>query len=154
MPKSNAGVVSKLNDLIELDHDAIEAYQAAIKRLESTEYRDQLEKFCGDHRRHTQNLPPLVTRLGGTPAKGPDMQRFLTKGAVVISGIAGGDHAVLLAMRANEEITTKRYELALKADGMDEDVRKTVRANYEDEIRHRDWLVQTLHEMKEESSTS
>ena len=43
MEKTN--IVEKLNDLIEMDYDAISAYQAAIERLENPQYRDQLNTF-------------------------------------------------------------------------------------------------------------
>lgn len=137
-------VTRKLNDLIELDYDAIEAYQAAIDRLKSQEFKDRLTAFCADHERHTTNLGLLVAAHGGTPAKGPDLMRILTKGKVVIADLIGDDYAILLAMRANEEVTNKRYEIALEVDGMDPETRKQVEENLADERRHRDWIEAQL----------
>lgn len=141
-------VIRKLNDLIELDYDAIEAYQEAIERLESQEFKDQLATFCSDHERHTTNLGLLVSARGGTPAKGPDLMRVLTKGKVVIADLVGQDHAILLAMRANEAVTNKRYELALAVDGMDAETRRQVEENLADERRHRDWIDAQLEKRK------
>lgn len=144
MSTPNEKVIKKLNDLIELDFDAIEAYEAAIERLESPEYRSKLNEYCEDHRRHTRDLTAQVTRLGGSPETGPGAMRLLTKGKVVIADIVAGDHAILTAMRANEEVTNKRYEMALEADGMDPETRAVVAANLEDERRHRAWISAQL----------
>ncbi|HEY0916023.1 MAG TPA: DUF2383 domain-containing protein [Solimonas sp.] len=141
-------IIRKLNDLIELDYDAIEAYEEAIQRLQSTDYKSQLAAFCADHERHTLNLGLIVTALGGTPATGPDLMRVLTKGKVVLADLVGHDHTILLAMRANEAVTNKRYELALEVDGMDEGTRAQVRENLGDERRHRDWIDAQLEKHK------
>jgi uncharacterized protein (TIGR02284 family) len=153
MSTSSEPVVSKLNDLIELDYDAIEAYQAAIERLENASFRKKLGEFCKDHEHHTKNLATLVKKHGGTSAEGPDLKRILTKGKVVIGGLVG-DHAILLAMRANEEVTNKRYEMALAADQMDAETRKTVEGNLADERRHREWIVEQLNTEHATTSSS
>jgi uncharacterized protein (TIGR02284 family) len=137
-------VIKKLNDLIELDFDAIEAYEAAIKRLESPEYSSKLGEYCEDHRRHTRDLTAQVSRLGGDPETGPGAMRLLTKGKVVIADLVAGDHAILTAMRANEEVTNKRYELALDGDDLDAESRAVVARNLEDERRHRAWISAQL----------
>ncbi len=145
----NDKVINKLNDLIELDFDAIEAYQAAIERLESPEYKRTLGEFLADHERHTRNLRDLVIKLGGKPSDGPDFKRYLTKGKVVLADLVGQDRAILLAMRVNEEVTNKRYELALASDGgMDAQTRQTVEANLADERRHREWIQAQVKEEK------
>lgn len=152
MADANQKLIRKLNDLIELDFDAIEAYTAAVARLKNPDYRYQLEAFCGDHERHTRNLSVLVRRMGGEPAKGPDAMRLLTKGKVVIGALVG-DYAILLAMRANEEVTNKRYEVALAADGnLDAETRSTLESNLADERRHREWIAQQLKNEEREGS--
>ncbi|MGE5616002.1 MAG: PA2169 family four-helix-bundle protein [Bacillota bacterium] len=149
MATSNETIIDKLNDLIELDFDAIEAYQAAIERLKNPSYKSRLAEFCKDHERHTKNLAELVAKLGGEPSRGPDVKRFLTKGKVVIADIVGDDHAILMAMRANEEVTNKRYELALNANtDMDAQTRSTIEANLGDERRHREWISEHLNDKK------
>lgn len=144
MTSASETIIRKLNDLIELDHDAIAAYEAAIERLEHPGYKAQLREYCDDHERHTRNLAERVVQLGGEPASGPDMMKILTKGKVVIADIIGNDRAILMAMRANEEVTNKRYELALDVDGMDAQTRSIVEANLADERRHRAWISAQL----------
>jgi uncharacterized protein (TIGR02284 family) len=137
-------IVKILNELIELDYDAIEAYEATIARLESMPHKLRMKEFCMDHERHTAELAQAVAGLGGTPSKGPDVKRFLTKGKVVIADMVGGDHTILGAMRLNEEVTNKAYEAALKAEGLQPAIRTLLERNLSDERRHREWLNQTL----------
>lgn len=47
--------VEALQCLIELDYNAVEAYQTAIDRLESKVYKSQLEELCDDHKRHIED---------------------------------------------------------------------------------------------------
>lgn len=136
-------VCEKLNDLIELDHDAISAYAAAIERLETEEFRRQLTTYKGDHERHTQNLGGVVTQLGGTPKQHTDAMEILTKGKVVIAGLVG-DKAILGAMKANEEVTNKTYSHVLKAIEGHPEAETVVAANLEDERRHKEWIDRTL----------
>lgn len=149
MTMSSSKTTKLLNELIALDFDAIEAYEAAIARIESPIYKSTLATFCGDHERHTQSLAVQVSRMGDTPASGPDLKKFLTKGKVVVADMIGSDHAILVAMRVNEEVTNKAYEAALKADDLDVMTRGLLEANLADERRHRAWLVEEIERDKQ-----
>lgn len=135
----NDKIVKTLNELIHLDFDAIEAYEAAIERLDDTTARTKLQEFMQDHVRHTENLAQLVRQHGGTPSMKKGPMAILTKGKVVIANLAG-DKAILGAMRMNEEVTNKKYESALKTDGLDASTRQVIEQNLQDERRHREWL--------------
>lgn len=146
MATDNDTVCEKLNDLIQLDFDAIDAYAAAIERLESAEYRQQLAAFMADHERHTENLAAKVRELGGTPKHKGDAMRILTKGKVVIGGLMG-DKAILMAMKANEEVTNKTYEHMLEKVSGRPDVESLVDGNLGDERRHKAWIDATLERL-------
>lgn len=137
---SNDKIIKLLNNLIQLDFDAIGAYEAAIARLEDATARSRLQEFMQDHVRHTENLSKLVRQHGGTPKNKGDMKSVLTKGKVVMANIAG-DNAILKAMRSNEDETNEKYEKALKTDGLDAATRQVLQQNLEDERRHRQWIV-------------
>jgi uncharacterized protein (TIGR02284 family) len=136
-------LVAALGGLVELDYDAIEAYKAAIERIDDESDKAQLRTFLEDHRRHVADLTPIITRLGGTPSTGPDVKQWLTKGKVVILGLAG-DNAVLLAMKTNEEDTNTAYERMLRRDDVPTDVRPVLENNYRDEVRHKAWIEARL----------
>jgi len=129
--------------LIELDYDAIEAYDAAIERVEELETQSILESFRADHERHTRDLAPFVRELSGTPPTEGDLKRILTKGKVVIASLAG-DHAILQAMKTNEDDTNTAYERAVRHEKVDARARAVLERNLADERRHRAWIEERL----------
>jgi len=143
MTKSAEQIVKHLNSLIELDFDAIEAYEAAIARLNDATEKARLRAFMGDHQRHIVDLSPLVIELGGTPAQQADFKKVLTKGKVVLAGLVG-DRAILEAMKSNEETTTKTYRKASNEPGLPSQVRTVVERNFADEQRHLAWIEERL----------
>ena len=138
-------IVEHLNGLIELDYDAVAAYQATIERLESAAFRQQLTEFKADHDRHVRELGQVVSALGGRPKSSGDAKQMLTKGKVVLAGLAG-DEALLRAMKSNEDETNERYEKALDRCGpiASPQIRAVLERGLDDERRHRQWLVGTL----------
>jgi uncharacterized protein (TIGR02284 family) len=140
-------ITKLLNDLIALDFDAIEAYEAAIARLDTAGDREQLARFMEDHRRHVRDLSELVRSFGEAPQEGADLKRILTKGKVVLAGLSG-DEAVLWAMKSNEDDTNQAYERATASPGLPDRVLSVLRANLADERRHRSWIEQRLDAMK------
>ena len=70
--------VETLCNLVQLDLDAMEAYDLALARVENAEYRDQLEADKGDHIRHSEELSKVVTELAGKPSTGPGTKQNMT----------------------------------------------------------------------------
>jgi uncharacterized protein (TIGR02284 family) len=143
MIMQDSQLIEHLNRLIELDLDAIEAYEAAIARLNDPSDKAQLERFREDHRRHTAELSSAVEEVGGTAATRPDFKRVLTKGKVVVAGLVG-DRAVLTAMKSNEETTTKTYDKATREAGVPIRVKTLLERNFADEQKHLAWIEQRL----------
>ena len=136
-------LVHHLNELISLDLNAIEAYEAAIVRLSDPGDKAELGRFMADHRRHVTELTPLVLEIGDKAATSPDFKRVLTKGKVVVMAIAG-DPGVLEAMKSNEEATTKIYDKARTHPDLPMQARTIIERNFVDEQRHLAWLEQRL----------
>lgn len=136
-----------LKELVKLDYDAIEAYDAAIERLEDPVTKEELARFRQDHVRHTENLGQLLGRMNEEVPDGPDMKRLLTEGKVYIANL-GGDKAILRAMQANEKVTNEAYEKALEANGFDAAIRDTLMANLDDERRHKAWIESRIDQLK------
>lgn len=141
--QANDHIIDELNKLINLDYDAIKAYETAIDRLHSVSYQERLETFKHDHVRHTQNLASIVSEYGGEPASQSDTKSVLTQGKVVIGNIVG-DQGVLKAMNSNERTTNENYESALKSLAAKPDIARVLRENLEDERRHKDWIEKAL----------
>jgi uncharacterized protein (TIGR02284 family) len=139
-------VVSVLNNLIELDYDAIEAYKAAIDRLSGLSDKQQLGEFLADHRRHVTELSLIVRNFGSEPRKHGDIKQVLTKGKVVLGGLIG-ERSVFEAMKSNEDDTNRIYEKATNEPGMPVDVLAVLERNLADERRHRAWFMERVRTM-------
>ncbi|MCW8193912.1 ferritin-like domain-containing protein [Proteobacteria bacterium 005FR1] len=140
---ANDFVIEELNRVLNLDYDAIKAYEAAIERLHDPSYQSRLESFKQDHVRHTQNLAAIVSEYGGEPASHADVKSVLTQGKVVIGNIVG-DLGVLKAMNSNERVTNGVYEQALSKLASKPDIVRVLKENLTDERRHKDWIEQAL----------
>jgi uncharacterized protein (TIGR02284 family) len=132
-----------LEDLIHLDYDAADAYQAAIDRLENRRFRYALAEFKRDHLRHITELGDILSGMGRVPPKEGDMKGILAKGKVVIGGLMG-DESILHAMRTNEADTNAAYERAVQFDALPTSTRDVFQRGLEDERRHCQWILDTL----------
>ena len=136
-------IVSLLTDLVQLDFDAADAYQAAIDRLDNPEWRATLTRFREDHLRHTVELGDALRRLGVIPPSGGDIKSVLTQGKVVMAGLVG-DEAILRAMRSNEADTNTAYERAVQFPDLDAGIRESLEAALADERRHAAWIMSQI----------
>ncbi len=132
-----------LRDLVQLDHDAADAYQAAIDRLETASFRSTLAEFKQDHLRHIEELGEILREMGQEPPKEGDMKSMLTTGKVKLGSLLG-DKAIIQAMKTNEDDTNTAYDRATNFKDAPAQVHATLERNCGDERRHRDWMVETL----------
>jgi uncharacterized protein (TIGR02284 family) len=144
-------LVAALCSAIELDFDAIEAYEAAIERLDHAVDKARFREFLEDHRRHVLDLTQIVRELGGTAPTKADVKAILTKGKVVIMGLVG-TRGVLEAMKANEDDTNLAYERLCQRGDTPERVRVVLQRNLADERRHRAYIEQRLGRVSERIS--
>ena len=142
---TNAATIDRLNDLIALEFDAIAAYEAAVERLDTAHYKQRMREFMDDHHRHLQELTQAVEMLGGDPRERGDFKKILTKGKVVLAGLAGDDK-ILGAMKSNEDETNDKYEHAVRecSPTVAPQISDMLSRALADERRHRDWIVATL----------
>ncbi len=131
-----------VKELIELDYDAVEAYEAAILRLENTVHKGKLGEFMTDHQRHIQEFSALLKKHNCDIPIGPSAGKsWLTKGKVVLANLIG-DRAILSAMLSNEEDTNTAYERMNERVDKWADAKDIIRQGLEDERRHKKWFEQ------------
>jgi len=133
--------IKVMNDLIQLDRDAIHAYQQAIEACEVPAIRAKLTEFQGDHQRHVRDLDAKVRSMGGEPPAGRDIKGFFMEGFTALTSL--GDRSALVAMRTNEELTTRTYRSVLEQTPP-VDVSALIEENYKDEQRHLNWIKEAL----------
>lgn len=147
-------LIDTLKNLIELDFDAINAYQAAIDRLDSPIFKTAMREFMADHERHIQELTGVVLDMGDAPPTKGDLKSILTKGKVLIGQITG-DAGILSAMHSNEEDTNTAYERSLSRDDVIPPNIFTILARaLEDERRHKAWIERALVQNQQMGTSS
>ena len=146
MAKNDAALMAALNDLLQLDHDAVASYQVAIDAVSTETLKRKLRQFKRDHQRHVAEIGELVTARGGTPVKAPHLSTGMLKLAVQALGAAGGDRAVLLAFRTNEWESANKYARAA-GRRFPPAVREVIRRGAEDEAKHYRWATETLEKL-------
>lgn len=146
MPDNTAAVLRALNDLLQLDHDAIRSYQVAIDALSVETLKRKVRQFKKDHQRHVREITDAIRSLGGTPVEAPHVSTGFLKLAVQSLGAAGGERAVLLAFRANEWESARKYT-RLARRRFPAGVREVVRRAAQDEEKHHRWAVETLEQL-------
>jgi rubrerythrin len=135
--------VEMLCNLVQLDLDAMEAYDAAMARVEKAEYQEQLEAFKGDHVRHSEEVSKIVADLRSKAPTGPGTTQNITTGGAVLADMVG-DKRILEALKSNEDDTNKAYERAVEMSRDQPSGQPVLRAGLEDERRHRAWIEKQL----------
>jgi len=141
---TQSSIVDAIQDLVELDYDAVEAYAAAIKRIDNESYKAQLREFKADHERHIKELSELLRRRGEDVPEGPSGKQWLTKGKVVIANLVG-EKAILMAMKSNEVDTNTAYERMVNRKDKWADLLNIVDRGLQDERRHKAWFESVTH---------
>jgi rubrerythrin len=145
-PVSGAELIAQLNDLLALDHDAIEAYSLAIGRVSRAEYREALAGFRGDHQRHVDELTELVRARGGVPVQLPHIPTGFFKTAIQALGTLGDDRAILMAWKTNEGQVRDKYRRY--ANQVHEPAAGAIISRAaDDEDQHYAWGEQTLAQL-------
>jgi uncharacterized protein (TIGR02284 family) len=144
---TEAHVVDLLSDLIHLDFDAADAYQAAIDRIKDQQFAATLRAFKDDHLQHVAELSSILSGMGHEPPEELDMKSLLTRGKVIIGSLAG-DSAILAAMRSNEIDTNTAYERAVAHGGLDDVMRDVLQRGLSDERRHSEWVISAIETLR------
>lgn len=140
-------IVDGLNDLLQLDHDAIGAYDIAIEKLADRDHANQILGFRRDHERHIQELNELIAGMGGEAKNQPHLTGPF-KQALQSLGALGGDKGVLASFRQNELQVRSKYEMyAAKANHWPQNVKRAIDRNALDEERHYRWVADALQAM-------
>lgn len=145
-------VTHLLNELIELDREAVAAYEAAIDRMRDVDDKEKLRAFAADHGRHFRGLASLLDSMGAatrdsrpTPSVS-DLDRSVDDDDLVGRPIDRmfGDDAILRALRRPIDENVAAFERAARRKDLPSNVRRVLDAIVADERRHRAWLEQRL----------
>jgi rubrerythrin len=137
---TESDVQTLVTDFIQLEHDAIAAYETCIERLDSSYRRERIAEFLSDHERHLRELHDIARQVGAKIPDEPGMKSMLTTGKVALADMMGGDGAILKAMSTNETDTVTAYERGMRHADLDVESRSVFERAHSDEQRHKSWM--------------
>jgi len=142
---TDAEIAAELTELVQLDVDAVLAYDRAIAALGDGGVSRTLAAFRLDHQRHVLDLSAALLAMDAEPpAAQPDLKGSILGGVTAVRARLGTAQA-LEAMRTNEQLTTSSYARAL-AKPFPEHLLEVVRRGDADERRHLAWIERALDE--------
>jgi len=138
-------LVSDLNDLIQLDRDATEAYTVAINSVRDPAIRDALVANRADHLRHVEELAALVRGRGAMAIELPHVTGPIKLAIQAMGAITMRDTNALLALRVVEGQVKERYA-HYRDRRWPADVQPVIQRADDDEARHYRWVTDALAE--------
>jgi hypothetical protein len=133
-----------MKELIELEYEAIEAYEMAYNKTTTNEYKLKLNDFKMDHKKHIEQLTELLNKHEVTAPTAPSISnQWLTKGKIIIGSLIGDD-SILKAVLSNEIETNVAYERMHRHDNLWEDAKNIIKNGLEDEKKHKNWLENAI----------
>lgn len=126
-----AKFTNALKELVELEYDIVEAYEAAINRLKDAKYKEKFKEFEQVHREAIKKLSQGFLDRGEPISPGPSLiNRWLTQGKVVLGNLLG-DEKILAAMKMNEDDVHTAYIRLNGRDDKWENIEETLRFGLE-----------------------
>jgi bacterioferritin (cytochrome b1) len=137
------GAAELLNGLLELEYDALSAYDTALAHLAEERDRRQIDAFLTTHHRHVAELSQLVVDRREEPVVRGDFRRLLEKGKVALGAIAG-EQAVIVAMKSNADDLATAYQRAITDTSLNDRERSVIERCLADQHWHSAWLENRL----------
>jgi uncharacterized protein (TIGR02284 family) len=132
-----------LSNLVQLDIDAVYAYDQALKEIDDPIIKDRLLKFQDDHRNHISGLSKQIKALGGQPPEySQDIRGYMIEAFAAIRSFTGLKGA-LAAMKTTEEIANRYYGEVVSWEAPSA-VKEVLRTYFSEEKVHLDYITSNL----------
>lgn len=132
-----------LQELLELEYEALEIYEAAISRITNVNYKQGLVNAKNEHDRHVRELIKILEVKNINIPKGSGGTQWLTIGKIALAELIG-DESILKVMVLAEEDTNKAYERMVERSDKFKESIEFLNLGLDDEKRHITWLKQEL----------
>lgn len=140
---NDTDLIEAMSNLVQLDIDAIHAYDQAVKEIDDTIIRDHLLKFQDEHRDHISGLSKQIEILGGQPPKrSQDLKGYVIEAFTAIRSYTGMKGA-LQAMKTTEEITNRYYGEVVSWEAPPA-VKEVLRKYFSQEKIHLEYITSNL----------
>ncbi|MCC6616500.1 MAG: PA2169 family four-helix-bundle protein [Anaerolineae bacterium] len=125
-------LIDLVNDLIEVNRDAVTGYMRAAEAIESAALTSQLKQFARQHDTCITDLSTLVISLSGEPASERTATGQPNRAWITIGTLAdeGDREAILKECEVGESVVLQVYESALQTP-LPENISKVLREQFE-----------------------
>jgi uncharacterized protein (TIGR02284 family) len=140
----NEKVLSEaLSKLVQLDIDAIHAYERTVKEIDDPIIRERLLTFQDEHRNHISCLSRQIEDLGGQPPdQSQDFKGYVIEAFAAIRSFTGFKGA-LKALKTIEEITNRHYGEIVSWETPSA-IKEELRTYFSEEKVHLDYITINL----------
>lgn len=136
-------LIEAMSNLVQLDVDAVHAYDQAIKEIDDPIIRDRLLEFQDTHRNHIRGLCEQIESLGGQPPdRAKDFKGYVIEAFTAIRSFTGLKGA-LSAMKTTEEITNQYYGEVVSWEAPS-NIKGKLRTYFSEEKIHLDYIDSNL----------
>jgi uncharacterized protein (TIGR02284 family) len=136
-------LIVAMSNLVQVDIDAVHAYDQALKEIDDKIIRDRLLKCQDEHRKHISSLSKQIENLGGKPPeRSQDLKGYVIKAFAAIRSFTGLKGA-LQAMKTTEEITNRYYGEVVSWEAPPE-VKEVLRKYFSEEKIHLEYITSNL----------
>ena len=143
---NDKNLIEAMSNLVQLDIDAVHAYDQAVREIDDKIIRDRLLKFQYEHRNHISGLSKQIENLGGqAPERSQDLKGYVIEAFAAIRSFTGLKGA-LNAMKTTEEITNRYYGEVVSWEAPP-DVKEVLRTYFSEEKIHLDYITNNLQAM-------
>jgi len=141
--KNEKDLIKAMSNLVQLDIDAVTAYDQAIKEIDDPIIRERLLNFQDDHRKHISGLSEEIRKLGKQPPEGSmDFKGYVIEAFAAIRSFTGLKGA-LKSMKTTEEITNRYYSEVVSWEAPDA-IKERLRSYFSEEKIHLDYITANL----------
>lgn len=140
---ANNDLQAALIELIQLDYDAIAAYDTAIAHIISKPYQSKLIEFRQDHEKHIAEIGQLLKVREIAVPQGPDLKSYLSKVSILFGDLFS-DKAILVALLNSEMNLHTAYDKANQCEDIWLDFIEILAKALSDEVRHKEWLEEQM----------
>jgi hypothetical protein len=142
-----ASLIADLNDLIQLDRDAVESYTVAMNSVQDAVVRERLAGFRTEHQRRAEALAEVVRARGAMAIELPHITGPFKIAVQAMGGALGlatrKDATVLLSLRVIEGQVRDKYA-RFAAKTWPADVAPIVQRAADEEVQHYAWITEQL----------
>ena len=135
--------IKALSELVQVDIDAVHAYDRALKEVDDEIIQSRLNEFQKEHRDHIRVIFEQIRAAGGQPpAFSQDFKGYVIEAFAALRSFTGMEGA-LQALQTTEEITNRYYSDIVSKKAPDA-VKDILRKHYTEERIHLDYIRSNL----------